>query len=343
MLKVSMTQNLYGIAISGDYQDMQGLYSALAGYLDFYEENQEDRIPWMDSEFLLSLNYDIRHAIMGDRQFDVEDNGMDLLKTHQGFSSRKRQTDDEMSYSSLSRELNAPYKPRQYRTRERNQLKILRRAADAFSCGALYYKVEFLFPMFLYYLLAYQIILEKEPEDIWSCAIDGEGVLLKAQQDRYLLKFFFSSVWVLLRDFFGPEIDEMEGLMALMFPRSVPTAEYTEFLAYTELACMPSLKPEMRKDALFCMFYEMADMSLIGLYAGKDKTILEIARKLSEMYYTRKERIDRAAGKIVVMSEVDYALFLDNKFGKNIQITRAEYDDFMEEVYGRLPEDDPVM
>ena len=75
---------------------------------------------------------------------------------------------------------------------------------------------------------------------------------------------------------------------------------------------MPSLKPEMRKDALLCMFYEMADMSLIGLYAGKDKTILEIARKLSEMYYTRKERIDRAAGKNVVMSEVDYALFLDN-------------------------------
>lgn len=66
MLKVETTPHMFGISLYGDYFDLNEIYDSLSRYLDFYQEN-EVGCSYDDYEYLLSLNYDIRHAYMGTR------------------------------------------------------------------------------------------------------------------------------------------------------------------------------------------------------------------------------------------------------------------------------------
>ena len=79
MLTIKTTPNLYGISLQGDYQDLNALYDSISRYLDFYRENN-DYFPYHQYEYLLSLNYDIRHAYMGTREKVIikEDGGRNL-------------------------------------------------------------------------------------------------------------------------------------------------------------------------------------------------------------------------------------------------------------------------
>ena len=74
MLTIKTTPNLYGISLQGDYQDLIALYDSIGRYLDFYQENN-DYFPYHQYEYLLSLNYDIRHAYMGCRETVVMEGG----------------------------------------------------------------------------------------------------------------------------------------------------------------------------------------------------------------------------------------------------------------------------
>ena len=73
MLTIKTTPNLQGISLQGDHNDLNSLYDALARYLEFYQENAKD-YSYYEYEYLLSLNYDIRHAYMGTREYTVVDN-----------------------------------------------------------------------------------------------------------------------------------------------------------------------------------------------------------------------------------------------------------------------------
>ena len=70
MLTVKTTPNLYGISLQGDYTDLNEIYDALSRYLDFYQRHSES-YPYHEYEYLLSLNYDIRHAYMGSRDYTL--------------------------------------------------------------------------------------------------------------------------------------------------------------------------------------------------------------------------------------------------------------------------------
>lgn len=74
MIFAKNTQNNNGIAIYGDFMDFENLYKALHNVVG--EENEfagyySARIR------VLGLCYDIRHALMGDREYEFVDNGLD--------------------------------------------------------------------------------------------------------------------------------------------------------------------------------------------------------------------------------------------------------------------------
>jgi len=73
MIKAELTPRHVGLAISGDYEDLDHLYDAL-----FRIIGEEDEYPSYASARIrvLGLCYDIRHAYMGDRDIRVLDNNM---------------------------------------------------------------------------------------------------------------------------------------------------------------------------------------------------------------------------------------------------------------------------
>lgn len=77
MIIVRNTPNNSGVAIYGDHMDFKNLYDALhtvVGNEDEFIEYDAARIR------VLALCYDIRHALMGDREIEFVDNGMDEEK-----------------------------------------------------------------------------------------------------------------------------------------------------------------------------------------------------------------------------------------------------------------------
>lgn len=77
MIFVRNTPNNAGAAIFGDFADFEGLYEALHTVV-----GEEDEFVAYDAARLmvLSVCYDIRHALMGDREFEFVDNGLDEEK-----------------------------------------------------------------------------------------------------------------------------------------------------------------------------------------------------------------------------------------------------------------------
>ncbi|ADG81771.1 DUF6904 family protein [Thermincola potens] len=74
MIFVKNTPNNTGVAIYGDYMDFENLYEALhtvVGTEGEFTEFEAARIR------VLGVCYDIRHALMGNREIEFVDNGMD--------------------------------------------------------------------------------------------------------------------------------------------------------------------------------------------------------------------------------------------------------------------------
>ena len=73
MITIKTTPNRFGISLQGDYHDLNALYDSIARYLELYMANNKF-YPYHEYEYLLSLNYDIRHAYMGTRDVEIKKN-----------------------------------------------------------------------------------------------------------------------------------------------------------------------------------------------------------------------------------------------------------------------------
>ncbi len=74
MIFIRNTPNNAGVAIYGDYNDFEGLYEALhdvVGDEGEYAHYEGARLR------ILGVCYDLRHALMGDRDYEFVENGMD--------------------------------------------------------------------------------------------------------------------------------------------------------------------------------------------------------------------------------------------------------------------------
>jgi len=77
MIYITNTPNNTGVAIHGDYMDFKEIYQSLhtiVGEEEEYPSYEAARIR------VLGVCYDIRHALMGDREIEFVDNGMDQDK-----------------------------------------------------------------------------------------------------------------------------------------------------------------------------------------------------------------------------------------------------------------------
>lgn len=84
MIYVTDTPRHAGVTIHGDFMDFDELYQAL--HASIGPEEEDDRPPRykLTRYRILGLCYELRHALMGDREIEFEDNGLtpDVMKRH---------------------------------------------------------------------------------------------------------------------------------------------------------------------------------------------------------------------------------------------------------------------
>lgn len=74
MIFAKNTPNNTGIAIYGDFMDFENLYEALHNVVG----DEDELIGYYSARIrVLGVCYDIRHALMGDREYEFVDNGLD--------------------------------------------------------------------------------------------------------------------------------------------------------------------------------------------------------------------------------------------------------------------------
>ncbi|NLI93454.1 MAG: hypothetical protein GX434_15105 [Peptococcaceae bacterium] len=74
MIFVKNTEFNTGVAIYGDYMDFENLYDALHAVVG----DEEEFVNYESARMrVLAVCYDLRHALMGDREIEFVDNGMD--------------------------------------------------------------------------------------------------------------------------------------------------------------------------------------------------------------------------------------------------------------------------
>lgn len=157
MLRVTNTDNLMGMVIHGDYKDLCRLRESLARINDLYYDNLAElysltksmdgtpnRITNLEHEreYFLSLNYDIRHAYMGERNYELEDNLSESLSDKQSRFMNDSKTSDKYA-----------------------------RLFEMTRHGNLQYSVEILYPFAIYYMYAIrdylnEIFLGEFPDNI---------------------------------------------------------------------------------------------------------------------------------------------------------------------------------
>lgn len=74
MIYITNTPNNAGVAIHGDYLDFDELYEALHSIVG----DEDEHLPYEAARIrVLGVCYDLRHALMGDREIELVDNGLD--------------------------------------------------------------------------------------------------------------------------------------------------------------------------------------------------------------------------------------------------------------------------
>lgn len=90
MLVIKNTENLVGVSISGDFDDLYNLVDAF--HKITIKEYSEKHPSYIDiSTRVLGLCYDVRHAYQGDRNVELVDNNMidEKMKWHSVITSKK--------------------------------------------------------------------------------------------------------------------------------------------------------------------------------------------------------------------------------------------------------------
>lgn len=79
MITIKNTENLVGVSISGDFNDLDRLVEAF--YTITIDEFAEKNKRYLNiSNRILGLSYEVRHALQGDREIELVENGMDEEK-----------------------------------------------------------------------------------------------------------------------------------------------------------------------------------------------------------------------------------------------------------------------
>lgn len=238
MLSVTTTPHLYGITLKGDYLDLNELYDSLSRYLLFYQEN-EDTFPYYEYEYLLSLNYDIRHAYMGTRNFSFEENNASGLKALIG------------SIYDGSPETSTAFSEAHQKSR----------------CGNLYFSEDILYPLAFHYLITFEKMLDRSylPGRYYRQSAElPEYDRITAVHDRAVIANFTTLLWQNLSNLFA----DTKGCLYDTFINkpAIPRTPsiYIDGLLHWQLVHFKTLDDEGKKAFLLSVLYELLDTTKIS-------------------------------------------------------------------------------
>ena len=262
MIKIETTPNLYGITLSGDYQDLNELYDSISRYLNFYQEN-DPCLPYHEYEYLLSLNYDIRHAYMGSRGWSLEENNAEAI----GVAAEciyQLPEDFKQSVSDV-------------RSKGKN--------------GNLYFQVEILYPLIFHYLTTFESILFDELPSShfqkWGRLKNKHDVMwfpydeITAHRDRARMQLFTSLIWQNIATLLGQK-DTLQLLHFMSYQDHWSAHSlYTDVLLHYQLTHFRKLTVPQKKKYLKACLYEIMGIGEINISDAADAALENAYQKSS--------------------------------------------------------------
>ena len=317
MLIIKTTPHLQGISLQGDYEDLNNLYDALGRYLEFYQSHAEG-FPYHEYEYLLSLNYDIRHAYMGSREYTVIDNHSDEYGVVAG-----------MMY-----ELPDDYK-KEIRTVKANHKK-----------GNLYYSVNILYPLVFHYLISFERILDDYYLDSWfeSDENDNHPFLpydeIKANHDRAQIRLLTSLLWDNVFELFGKE----KALAAFSYFNNQEfgstSSLYIDALLHHQACVFDHLSVEERTNYLYLAFMEIMDTEELLEDPDEFPECCQSYLDALALYLKNESNHPTKKIKEFPTQEIFHQEFQKAFMGKT-GIYENEFDQFLEDLFGPMTGTDP--
>lgn len=244
MIKIKTTPNMYGVTLMGDYEDLDKLYDSISNYLSFYLDNAE-YYPYHEYEYLLSLNYDIRHCYMGDRGYEIVDNNSDR-------------------YGSMAGVILEP-------TEEFSE--EIKNVRGTYKKGNLYYTVEILYPLIFHYLIAFEEILLDEPEESWfekESEFGGKWKerysIIDSKRDRAAISNLIGLFWDNVQELFGRETAKNIYDYFNEVEYTLPSSMYCDALIHCQLVGFPDMNNEEKLRYLLASIYEIIDVDNLNTY-----------------------------------------------------------------------------
>ncbi|MGN0240751.1 MAG: DUF6904 family protein [Candidatus Weimeria sp.] len=309
MIRIVPTEHMIGVKLQGDYNDLQELYDALGRYLEFYQVSTD--YPYDDYEYLLALNYDIRHAYMGTRDVTAVENNYDeyiFAKT------------SEDSYADLSDEEKA----------------LLKQYRKDFTKNNLYFSVDIAVPLILYYIVVFQKVLDGYYSNTWfkkyNDHLCSEGIDLSydpmtAEQDRAQMHLFIAAVWDYLKSILGEE-DSRTLFQYLTYNDEgmiFPYMYIDAVLAYYHENAAKLSQEDLKKFIIYIAYGIMDPVST----RYKNKNLLACHNQYQQVKADLKGKLIKALPSYLTF------IGLENKyFGNETDINSEEFDSFIGKYFG---------
>ena len=308
MLKVKTTPNLYGVTLMGDYEDLDQLYDSISRYLSFYNDNAE-WYPYHEYEYMLSLNYDIRHCYQGDRGFETVDNCADRFEEW------------------ASPEFGLPV---EYR-------KEYKKLYNKFKNGNLYYTVEILYPLIFHYLVSFEMILEEEPRDSWfetETEFGGKWretySMIDAMKDRAAINHLVSLFWDNIQELFGREKADTVYYYLLSKEYTIVSYVYCDALIHCQLVNFGDMSRKEKISYLLACFYEIIDIEALETYPQDFEEDVKLYHDAIKAL--NSGGITRFPVKSVFYDE------MDKIYDPTKPMYRDTFDQFLNDTYGEDPD-----
>ena len=336
MLSIKTTLNYQGISLSGDYKDLHELYDALSRYLDFYQQHTEG-FPYHEYEYLLSLNYDIRHAFQGDREYILSENN---VMAYANMAENMYELPDEI----------------------RKELAAVRRSHKD---GNLYFSVNILYPLVFHYLASLERILDDYYQTDW---FNDEEALhdplaevpsymgifgyseLNANHDRAQIRLLTSLLWDNVVDLFGDD----DALAAYKYftnqEYGFTSHLYIDALLQHQAACFDKLTEDERLEYLYAALLEILDTAEL---LEEPEEFPECHERYMQALDTIKAARNRLAGgngrknekrKAAEMKEFPtqqaFTREFHKAFDKKDHLYENEFDQFLDDLCGEAPDDE---
>lgn len=310
MLKIKTTPNLYGVTLMGDYEDLNELYDSISRYLRFYQDNNERLLPYHEYEYLLALNYDIRHCYQGDRGYEAVDNNSENYGAMAGIM------------------FGIPEKAKQE----------LQKIQKKFQNGNLYYTVEILYPLIFHYMITFETMLERDILDSWFETENEIGkkweesyTVFDAMRDKAQIAQLTALFWENLQELMGKEKCRAvyNYYMEICIP-IIPSSLYCDALIRCELVNFEEMSREEKLAFHLASVYE-----IIGVSDWED--IPEYLESSEEDYRSAIGLLNGNGGNRFPVGNRFFDA-LDQAAASERLRYREDFDRLLDEMYGEDPD-----